>query len=565
MTPARARTLLGLGKDFDAPAVRSAYADKLRAMDPDADPAGFAALRDARDTLLAAARNRAAAPLADPFADAEEPAQASDWPYAAPRIAATAQGIAAQLSFAPDAPFYAGKGAAAGAAAEAPLRIDPSPFAIPRLVDRAPEPGEVLSDRGRWAALESLLTEGDLGIALTDAETARAMGHLAVVIRLIDGLPIDQSTGAEDALAHMLARAWPRSAPLLETAAAAFGWSVELGQLKERPAVAFLNARLNGLRFVAEVENPGHPWHGAWVELSSPGFRRNRLANHANIVKLLTRIRNDFPEVERYLDAQRVGAWEAKLFAPKKNWLDGWVRRGSKGYVWAVIVIAGLRLLVSIAGGLDGNSAPFDRSVQAPDVLVLDDAAHHWFGPETDLAGLRRMAPLVAAIAKRNAGGTTDEATADRAMRSAVFLALALSTEQVDAERLRAVQSVRARALDATTLAGMHACMDFIKLGQVDDVVAMPDSITGEAVTQVRAIATTGFYNRDPEIKPMQAAIPGSVVREVMGVTHLSQNRVHSALQQRGSDAELCLVHSALLDAALKLPGRAGEAILRTL
>lgn len=559
MSPARARALLGLGADADAPAVRRAYADRLRVMDPDTDPGGFAALRDARDILLAATRRPTPEAVADPFAEA---APVAEWRYAAPRIAAEGPGIAAQLPTFGDAPFFPGAGAPAGGPADAPLTLDHWPFAIPRLVDRAPAAGEVLADRGRWAALDSLLTAGDTGTAMTEAESARAAGHLAVVIRLIDCLPIDQSADAEGALAQMLARGWPRSAPLLETAATAFGWLGEQGQLKERPAVAFLNARLNGLRFVEQVETSGHPLHGAWVELSKPGFRRNRFARRAQIVKLLTKIRSDFPEVESYLDPQRVGAWEPVLLAPNTNWVEIWARRISRWYIF--LIIAGVGLVHLLLDPVDVN-VPQGGLVHSAQTLVLDDAARHWFGPETDLARLRQTAPLVALIAAGKAQANTDAAGADRIMRNAVFIALAVSTQDVDAARLRALQAVRAQALDAASKASMRACMDFLKLGQVDETVVLPDAVTRDAVAQVRAIAETGLYSRKPEIKPVEAAVPGSIVRAVMRKTGIPQDRVRAALQQRGSDAGLCLVHGALLNEALKLPGRAGEAILRTL
>ncbi len=563
MTPARARALLGLANDADAPAVRRAYADRLRAMDPDADPAGFAALRDARDTLLAAARNRAHDPLPDPCAEAE-PAPTGAWTYAAPRIERATPGLAAHVPEPADAPFYAGKGGAAQEPATTPLAIAPWPFAIPRLVDRAPDAGEILADRGRWAALDSLLTAGDPGIVLTDAEVARATGHLAVVVRLIDGLPIGQSAEAEEALAQMLARGWPRSAPLLETAFAAFGWNADPDQVKDRPAVAFLAARRNGLRFVEQVEDSDHPLNRAWTELSTPGFKRSRRARREEIRQLLTGIRNNFPELEHHLDPQRVGAWEKVLYAPKTNWVDTLVRRGSRSYIFLVIGFAVLRMLADFSG-LGSRPATEPPPMFAFQEQAMNAASHRWFGADTDFAGLRKLAPLVARLAEHNAGGTSDPEAADKAMRSAIFLALALSVEHIDAERLRAVQTVRSLALDAAADAGPGACMDFLKRGQMDDKVVLTQPVADAAAAHVRTIAATGLFDRNPEVKAMQAAIPGPVVRAVMDTTGLAPSVVTAAFQRHGSDAAQCAVLRALMAEALKLPGRAGEAILRTL
>lgn len=563
MTPARARALLGLGKDADAPAVRRAYADRLRAMDPDADPAGFAALRDARDALLAAARNRADDPLPDPFAEAE-PAPATEWAYAAPRIERATPGLAAQVPDPADTAFYTGKGGPSPEPAEVPLTVAPSPFTIPRLVDRLPDAGEILADRGRWSALDSLLTAGDVGVALTEAEVARATGHLAVVIRLIDGLPIGQSAEAEEALAQMLARGWPRSAPLLETAVGAFGWRGDPDQVKDRPAVAFLIARLNGLRFAEQVTDEDHPLHRAWTELSTPGFKRSRRVSRDEIVRLLTRVRSDFPEVEHYLDPQRVGAWEKVLYAPKTNWIDTLIRRGSRSYIVLVIGFAVLRMLADFSG-LDSTPTTQQPPMFALQQQVLDAASHRWFGADTDFAGLRKLAPLVARLVEHNAGGTTDPEAADKAMRSAVFLALALSVEHVDADRLRAVQTVRSLAFDAAADAGPGACVDFLKRGQLDDKVVMPQAVADAAVAQVRAIAATGLYDGNPESTQIRATIPATVVSAVIRDTGLSPTEVTAAFQRRASDDAQCAVMRALMAEALKLPGRAGDAILRTL
>ena len=60
MTPAAALKRLGLAKGADVAAIRKAYAALFKAMDPDADPEGYARLRQARDVALRAAKLAAA-------------------------------------------------------------------------------------------------------------------------------------------------------------------------------------------------------------------------------------------------------------------------------------------------------------------------------------------------------------------------------------------------------------------------------------------------------------------------------------------------------------------------
>ncbi|MEO7247939.1 MAG: hypothetical protein ABIW31_05750, partial [Novosphingobium sp.] len=71
MSPVQAWKALGIARTSDLGAIRRAYADLLKAADPDSDPAAFALLRDARDIALANARALVAKAVAT--ADPAEP------------------------------------------------------------------------------------------------------------------------------------------------------------------------------------------------------------------------------------------------------------------------------------------------------------------------------------------------------------------------------------------------------------------------------------------------------------------------------------------------------------
>jgi hypothetical protein len=75
----------------------------------------------------------------------------------------------------------------------------------------------------------------------------------------------------------------------------------------------FLNARLKGMRFHDKVQLPDHPLHKAWAELSRPGRAGiiDRLrAKRLDIDKLLTGLRQHYPELESHLGPERVASWE---------------------------------------------------------------------------------------------------------------------------------------------------------------------------------------------------------------------------------------------------------------
>jgi hypothetical protein len=109
---------------------------------------------------------------------------------------------------------------------------------------------------------------------MTEAQEVQACRSLAAVLDEARQAQVERSEEIETWLADLLVEAWPRSAPLLEPAAATFGWENERGTLHERPAVAYLNARLRGLRFADKVQDKGHPLHKAWRELTREGTRK---------------------------------------------------------------------------------------------------------------------------------------------------------------------------------------------------------------------------------------------------------------------------------------------------
>jgi hypothetical protein len=565
VTPREAWGLLALAPDSDTGAVRRAYADRLRAMDPDADPAGFARLRMARDAALAAAaRGGADQANDDPFGDIPvfdnaAPVPAPEWPHAAPRLDLP-PGDVRSAGLPDHAPPRPTAGTASGPA-EAPLVIATDPLAIP-VLDRT-DHGEILSDRNRAAALRQLLTSDAVTAPLDDPAEARAHSHLAVLLRLSGTMPIEQSRALEDWIADLLAQTWPRSAPLLEPAANAFGWAGEHGQIGERPALVFLNARLRGLQFSDDVMQPGHRFHKVWVELSKPGSKRGLGVRTRDVKTLLEGIRKDFPEVERYLNADRVGAWDRKIDASSspRSWI------GNHGSFVILLLVFGLRFAILLANWHPGHISrpaayPDASDDNAQATLALDAGAQHWFAPGASLASVAQSAPLVARLAIRNAGGTTDMRAADMAMRSAVLTALHLAAWQADPDVLRAIQTLRLHVLDTAAQAGPSACYDFMARNSLDDDVELSPEDSTEARRLVASLARDGKLTTAPAAETLAAPVPGKVIAGILASTHLPLSVVQQALHRQGSDENQCSVKRALLRETLRLPIAQGIALL---
>lgn len=373
---------LGIDPTSDAGAIRKAYADVLRAINPDEDIAGFAELRRARDQALWEAA-RLAARQGDDGAGEED---------------GELYGLGGLDD---DDGWDDDYGADDGGWDIAPA-FTPGAALAP-----APELSPALSEAQQRAQaawnrlLDVLYPGGDFSEdAVTHAELADGLDALAVLTARAEEADIEEHDALDGALADLFARTWPRSAPFVEPANAAFGWLDESGILEERAALRFLNQRLKGMRFHDKVQQPGHPLHKAWVELSRPGragvldrLRVNRLDVH----KLLVGMRERYPELESYLDPERVASWEGAGAASAEGYSNA--GRGFAGALLFVVLFFALIRAIGALGGVGGDA----DSTLPPPVAVLDmspgerDAqAVAIFGPDMDMAKLRSTDPVFA-------------------------------------------------------------------------------------------------------------------------------------------------------------------------
>ncbi|WP_379923251.1 hypothetical protein [Erythrobacter sp. R86502] len=275
---------LGIDPTGDTAIIRKAYADSLRASDVDADIAGYAELRRARDLALQyAAQTRDDAALQDGrFGDLADDLRYDDDDDDDDAARSSAEAW--------DDP-----------AAAAPLR------------ERSESE---MQAEAAWLELLAILhgdgASSELPVTLDECEQGRhALGLLLARAEVAD---LVETNALDDGLAELFARTWPRSAPFVEPANDAFGWLTEAGALEERSALVFLNQRQKGMRFHENVQRPDHPLNKAWAELSRPGRARVRdrlRVRRLDVHDLLTGIRDRYPELESLLDSERVSSWDS--------------------------------------------------------------------------------------------------------------------------------------------------------------------------------------------------------------------------------------------------------------
>lgn len=534
---------LGIDPTDDKAAIRKAYADVLRGINPDDDIAGFAELRRARDHALWLAGQ---AELASPQEDEGEI-------YGLGTLDDDEDGAGLWADDAADDRWTT-----------APAATDP--------VDAAPGPAPQLSEaqqraQAAWnTMLDVLYPAGETSDeAVTHEELDQGLAALDILIRRAEEADIEEHDALDSALAELFARTWPRSAPFVEPADTAFHWIGESGTLDERYALRFLNDRLRGMRFHDKVQQPGHPLHKAWAELSRPG-RANLIdrlrVKRLDVHKLLLGIRERYPELESFLDAERVRSWEGPTGTSAEGYTDG--RRNFFGVVmFALVFFALLRGFSALVGPDDRSTGNGDRAESAEVAERLrnaeyDIAAMHAFGNDTRMADVRAADPVFAAdIAKvvRTVGSSRD-----------VVMAVA---------RSKALQSGTAAGFDGLVaraelrriwLAGVLESPDQCRGVMRGDFVNTPltlgkdDKAREQALLKRLLVAKSLRGSGDRQGGSF--SVPGWVVDGTIKASGLGADTVTAALRDP-ENAARCKVEYAMLGVMLKQPGKVPAELLR--
>lgn len=582
-------SLLGIAATGDVKMIRKAYADRIKAMDLDADVEGYAALREARDAALRYASKRQQAPskpaqALDKPDEAEPPATraATPWPHAAPDLPGTWQPDPA-LCVSPASPpvdYLAdarpGLTFRAASAAEAPGPAIPlpacDPLAPPHLPGHAETPALALTPGetpfDRLAAL-LLPAEAPESAAMSDVEEREALRRLRAVLDEAARSDIARHHQIESWLAGLLAEAWPRSAPLLEEATAAFGWEREWGKVDARGPVDYLGSRLRGYRFQQKVLLPDHRFHKAWKELSRPGragpFKFLRVGR-GQVEGLLAGIRKHFPEVEEHLDEQRVASWEQ----------GGAVSPTTAAY----LIVFGLMVLGAVARNFGDSPPPpapppivSQETAETPDSATVSAAVEAAladnFGPEVDSNWLWMHQPDLAQTITANARYSLqqgeDSAAVMRKVTEIVRERVYSEGRLLDGADFETTMRLRLGQLRAARASGASACVELMDSSWLDGTIPVPDTLRAQERRFAAALARQGLLKAPERREATSARVPGELVGQVMEATRLSEKQVAAAMRGDGSEANRCAVAIALLEATLGWHGNGRKAILMTL
>lgn len=543
---------LGIDPTSDKAAIRKAYADVLRSINPDEDIAGFAELRRARDQALW---------LADQGERAEQRAEEDEGElYGLGGLDDDGDDVG--LGWDDDA--YEDDGAWDIAPAFTPGER-PAPAEPPELTPELTEAQQRAQEA--WEQLLWVLYPGGepSETAVSHREYEIGLTALGVLTARAEEADLEEHDALDGALADLFARTWPRSAPFVEPANAAFRWLDESGSLEERPALRFLNQRLKGMRFHDKVQQPDHPLNKAWEELSRPGragmmdrLRVNRLDVH----KLLLGIRERYPELESYLDPQRVASWEG-AGAGSAEGFSGAGRGLSGSVIFVILFFALIRAMVALGGA--GSDTPSDRSLPPPVAVVgpsaaeIDAEVRKVFGPETDMAAVRAADPVFAdqltlGIRSAEDNGGANAYVRNRALDTADIAAFEELVALGELKRLWLSVAIKSPGQCKNVMAG-----DFRSLPLVLDKAQ-----TAREQELLRRLLDAKLLNHRSRKRGGSFSIPGWAIDKMLKKSGLGIEELTAALKDP-EHPKRCLVDLTMAEVVLAEPGRVSADVLRAL
>lgn len=543
---------LGIDPTPDRAAIRKAYADVLRSINPDEDIAGFAELRRARDQALWLAAQQTREQSRD--GDGDDGGDDGG------------EGELYGLGGLDDV-----DGAAWGDD-DGGRDIAPA-FTPGAALAPAPEPGPELSEaqqraQAAWSRmLDVLYPGGDFSEdAVTHAELDEGMEALAVLVARAEEADLEEHDALDSALADLFARTWPRSAPFVEPANAAFHWLGEAGALEERYSLRFLNDRLKGMRFHDKVQQPDHPLHKAWVELTRPGragvFDRLKVSR-LDVHRLLVGMRERYPELEAHLDPERVASWEGSGAGHGDLYTDG--RRGFAGIVLFVVLFFALVRGIAALGGL-GDDRSTDRALPPPIEVLgpteaeIDAEVKAVFGPDTDMAAVRAADPVFAdqlRLGIRNAGdnGGALAFVRHKAQQTADIAGFEALVARGELKRIWLAAALKSPPLCKNVMAG-----DFRSLPLVLDKT---DAAREQKLLR-RLLDAKLLNHRSNRAGGGSFSIPGWAIDKMLAKSGLGIDELTAALKNP-EHPKRCLVDLTLAQVILAEPGRVSADVLRGL
>lgn len=499
---------LGVALTADAGQIRAAYAERLKAIDIDADPAHYQALRDARDAALDRVRG-----LAD------------DDDFGVPQID---DGIA------------------------------PEPAADHPEVDRDPEMDRFADHHNRLLAL--LFDEDSRERFLDREEEDEAVAEAEAILHhpMLDS--VDNVATGSDWFADVLADASPRSDFLVPRVAAFFDWE-SVDEIQRSPTLDLVLGRLAAIRLADQLDDPSHRLHRAWRELTTPAQEKSRRGwvRQSKIDELLTLVRTRAPLLEGTMDSWRVSLWQNR------------VSRASTARLWVfgVIIIFQFARFCSADTPSKTPSRPAQEpAFEAPLANPIDDLAaplrqvtRGELGPARLVSGNPRLYAMLEANWREARSSNTPREDFEVDMRSLLEQRITTSLRHAPPALLADMLRWRLERAEAQRIP--RGCEAYFRSGR-DDAPMGEFALDRQAKLRARLLlADNPTLPLAEGSEDRRMKIDNGVAARIAKATDTPIDRIVAGMSMTGDPARWCAGRKAFFSGVLDLPAAQRDPILR--
>jgi len=591
---------LGIAATQDNRAIRSAYATRLKALDVDIERDSFAALREARDMALAwaSAKQDSSEPDVDEHANhvVVDLNATVDSGFSNPPVISSVGSSAALVSTHAAVetfrlPAIAANFFEAQTTATEPVMM-PHVIWHTVMVPHHDAPSAPTIDSSAFGSIKNddhalytlLFPDGEEAEQLLSSDQAEfALGSLSRLLGSVRDGDIASQTRMEQWISEVLARSWPRSAPLLSTAANFFNWRAADGQIGVPPAIEYLNKRLSAQQFLMDVQSKKHRLHRSWKQLTKPtrpGQSRALWWEGAKIQELLATVRADYPELESHFDWDRVALWETRQQKPIKS------------YTWVFIVAMSLQMLSLVGRTFSSSETENDSSASAYSQNAYENEESTVNPDPAPGALTSRSADIKLVLDQTTGAQLTEEMLSTvnpdlyRTLHSNWSIALENHRKRADfvkdmdallveryirrardtgGDELIKLQRIRLKGAQFLSDGRWQDCVNLLISDRMPDITELPQTVQDTLQKRIAAVLKSPPPGSAYSPTGSSYRIPGEIVGQVIDGSGLEEKVVRGVFKGNGSPKQLCLVNTALLKSVLNADPKTRNEILARL
>lgn len=367
----------------------------------------------------------------------------------------------------------------------------------------------------------------------------------------LDKSTADQLENIELPIAYSLAKSIPYSNPILEHFIAYFSWHKDIENYDKPPVVRFIVERAKLNRSYAELSDPNHELHNAFIELNSPERTRDiSYSLRRNTRSLLELTYHKFPDIYRSFNRDRVGEWERILGIisydeeneVKSNYTSYQSKNKTANAIWiTVISILSLFALIFTDSENERLNQEQEKYILENSDLDSEKMVRNIFGPNISMSKIKEVNPQLHNLIITNESISEQKGKSQQyfheSMRELFLYRYRDAVRKATPENLRNFWNLQA---DKTQLllAKPDECFRFIK-GTFYDI-EIPKKIRDVETRQMELVLLNYNPPAEPTKRPEEFWIPAEVVERMVTKYGISESELSKFFKGEASETSTC-------------------------